>query len=276
MNHISISKSLIHLATKIAINPTYPALIKEFNLPNQKNLDEAYLNKIEGLAGKKNFTTHSLGPVGDSELVLLQPTKKNKGKHILIISGLHGNEPAPLFGLLRYLERVHDQTLDMVSLSLIPLLNPTGLRQNTRDNQWNEQTNRNYDNDKISREGQLLRDYLPTLKELGHDGILTMHEDPNAKACYIYMYHSKQAEKLAEIMLGVERMFFRQRPHQEEKEGPISHGIVWDHHEGSFEDWIHTEGISSVVTTETPGQVSFQERVLANTLLLNAFVDFHL
>jgi hypothetical protein len=143
----------------------------------------------------------------------------------------------------------------MVNLSFIPLLNPTGFRKFTRDNQWGEKTNRNYnDDEKVSREGKILKKNLSFLKEIAADGMITVHEDPDAKVCFIYMYHGKKTEELGEILLGVERMFFNQRSQikTDEKGGKAKNGIVWDRHEGSLEDWLNKEGIPVVATTETP------------------------
>ena len=162
--------------------------------------------------------------------MFIEPTKKNKGKNVLLVSGIHGDEVAGSFGLLRYLERVSDKTLGMINISVIPLLNPTGFRIGTRDNRWHEETNRNYDDDKkISREGRVLKKNLSLLKGAAKDGMITVHEDPKAKVCFVYMYHGKGSEELGEILLGVDRMFFRQRSQKKD----MKDGIVWDRHEGS-------------------------------------------
>jgi predicted deacylase len=262
---------------KLASIPSAQVLRKDFGI-GKEGIDKAFLKKIQQVAGKKGFKTRSLGDVGDSELMVIEPAKKNKGKHILLVSGTHGDEVAGPFGLLRYLERVSDETLKMVNLSFIPLLNPTGFRKFTRDNQWGEKTNRNYDNDeKISREGKILKGNLSLLKEIAADGMITVHEDPKAKVCFIYMYHGKNAEELGEILLDVDRMFFKQRPSMPNEKGKkLKKGIIWDRHEGSFEDWLDKNGIPSIATTETPGSVDFEDRVQANTLLLNSFVDFYI
>ena len=267
-----------NLVEKIASNPSAQSLRKDFGLPGG-DLDKAFIKKIQQIANSKGFKSRFLGDVGDSELLFIEPKKRCKGRDILIVSGTHGNEQAGPFGLLHYLERVSEKTLDMVNLSFIPLLNPTGFRKNSRDNQWGEKTNRNYDTDKeISREGKIIKENLALIKDAGKDGMITMHEDPDAKVCFIYMYHGKKAEELGEILLGVERMFFNQRSQikTDEKGGKAKNGIVWDRHEGSLEDWLNKGGIPIVATTETPGKLDFDLRVQANTVLLNAFVDFYL
>jgi predicted deacylase len=262
---------------KLASIPSAQVLRKDFGI-GKEDIDKAFLKKIKQVAGEKGFKTRSLGNVGDSELMVVEPAKKNKGKHILLVSGTHGDEVAGPFGLLRYLERVSDETLKMVNLSFIPLLNPTGFRKFTRDNQWGEKTNRSYDDDKkISREGKIFKGNLSLLKEIAADGMITVHEDPKAKVCFIYMYHGKNAEELGEILLDVDRMFFKQRPSMPNEKGKkLKKGIIWDRHEGSFEDWLDKNGIPSIATTETPGSVDFEDRVQANTMLLNSFVDFYI
>ena len=262
---------------KIASSPGNQALRKKFSLCDG-DLDKAYLKKIKQVATEKGLKHRSLGDVGDTELLLIEPAKKNKGKSILVVSGLHGDEQAGPFGVLRYLERVGENTLDSVNISLIPLLNPTGFRKRTRDNQWGEQTNRGYcKSKKISREGVLLKDSVDLLKNAAKDGLITLHEDPEAKSCYIYMYKGKKSEELGDILIGVDRMFFDQRRLSKEPGGEkIVNGIAWDCEDNSFEDWMNEQGVPIVATTETPGAVDFEERVQANTMLLSAFVDFFL
>jgi predicted deacylase len=265
------------LIAKIASNPSPTTLRRDFGLP-EGDLDKAYLKKIRQIANKKGFSNRSLGDVGDTELLLIEPRKRNKGRNLLIIAGIHGDEQAAPFGLMRYFGRIGDETLAMTNLHFIPLYNPTGFRKCTRDNEWKEKTNRNYDNEKISRESKIIRDNLKMIKEVGKDGVLTMHEDPIAKVCYIYMYHGKDAKDLSEILLSVERMFFKQKSNikADEEGGRAIKGVIWDRHEGSFEDWIRKKGVLQVATTETPGKEDFEHRVQANTMLLNAFVNYHI
>lgn len=272
---IDIASDLI---AKIASNPSPNTLRRDFDLPDE-DLDKAYLKKIKQIADKKGFSSRSLGDIGDTELLLIEPTKKNKGKNLLVLSGIHGDEQANPFGLMRYLNRIGDKTLEMINLHFIPLYNPTGFRRCTRDNEWKEKTNRNFDKDeKISRESKIIKNDLKLIKEMGIDGVLTMHEGPISKVCYIYMYHGEDAKDLSEILLSVERMFFKQKSNiKADKEGGRAvKGVIWDRHEGSFEDWIRKEGIPQVATTETPGKEDFEHRVQANAMLLNAFVNYHI
>jgi hypothetical protein len=265
------------LIFKIASNPSPATLRKDYGLSDE-DLDKAYMKKIKQIITKKGFSSKSLGDIGDAELLVIEPIKKNKGKNLLIISGIHGDEQAGPFGLMRYLSRIGDKTLEMINLHFIPLYNPTGFRKCTRDNEWKEKTNRNFDNDeKISRESKIIKSNLKLIKEMGGDGILTMHEDTKAKVCFIYMYHGKGAEELGDILLNIDRMFFRQRSQSDDrKDGKLKDGIVWDRHENSFEDWINKNGIPSVAITETPGKEDFEHRVQANTMLLSAFVNYHI
>jgi predicted deacylase len=263
---------------KIASNPSPKALRKEFDL-SEGDLDKAYLKRIKKIALKKGFDVKSIGDIDDTELIMLQPQNKVKGPNLLIISGIHGDEPAGPFGILRYIEKINKEILKKVNLTFIPLMNPTGFRKNNRDNKWDEKTNRNYEKDKkISREGKILKDNVKMYLDNGKDGVLSLHEDVDSKYCYIYMYNKAKSKDLGNILLNVDRMFFEQMTpaKSDKKDGQLEKGIIWDRHEGSFEDWLNEQVIKEIATTETPGAVDFDDRIQANVMIINAFVNYHL
>lgn len=249
------------------MKPSGAKLKKVYDL--QKGpLDEAFLKKVKHVASTKGFRVKHLG-VGDGvSLVALVPKKQNPGPHLLVVAGIHGDENAPPFGVLHYLRHVEGHTLQKANVSIIPVANPTGFRKYLRENMWGEKTNRNYfDDDKISREGKILKSKTKLLKRLGRDGVMTLHEDLDESTCYVYTTKDNDAKKLASSLLRVNIMFFRASP---------KYDVMLAEHDTSFEDWMERGGVPRVVVTETPAKKDFDERVRANAMLINAFVDYHI
>ena len=85
------------------------------------------------------------------------PQKENKGKKYLIISGVHGNEPAPVYAIKDFLISLNNKDVKRKDLQIdfILIVNPFGFEFNQRYNGNNLDINRDMTNLK-TREAQIL------------------------------------------------------------------------------------------------------------------------
>jgi hypothetical protein len=87
----------------------------------------------------------ALGLVGGDTLWLLErPARHPDAPHRLIAAGFHGEEPAGPWGVLRYFEAASNSELNAVHLCVLPVVNATGFRADTRFNAWGENPNRGH------------------------------------------------------------------------------------------------------------------------------------
>ena len=238
----------------------------------------AYTARLDELATRHALRRTILGQPGGEPLYLLTPTgDPGQRPRLLIASGLHGDEPAGPWGLLRFLERADARLLDACSLSLLPVINVTGFRNGTRLNAWGEDPNRGYvpaaGDLPPSREGAVLLAHAARLQALASDGFLACHEDPELALAYVYTLERQDTPGPFSMALRdacVQR--FAVHPDGVVDGCPVRDGIVFNHYDSSLEAWMMHEGSLRAACTETPGQCAIDKRIEANADLIEAFV----
>jgi len=117
-----------------------------------------------------------LGPQGGAEPL-----------RIGIFAGMHGDEPASSFALLRFVQSLEEkpQIARGYSLFLYPACNPTGFEDNTRHNRHRKDLNREFWCNSRQPEVRLLESEL--LSHALH-GIISLHTDDTSDGVYGYAH----------------------------------------------------------------------------------------
>lgn len=244
----------------------------------QSNDWNALTARLDDLSARHKLRCTALGRPGGEPLYLLTPqADAGKRPRLLIASGLHGDEPAGPWGLLRFLERADPQLLDACSLSMLPVVNVTGFRNGTRLNAWGEDPNRGYppaaDGLPPSREGAVLLAHAARLPALARDGFLACHEDPGLAHAYVYSLERQATPGPFSIALrdALARRF-PVHPDGLVDGCPVRDGIVFNHDDSSLEAWMMREGSLRAACTETPGRCAIEVRIEATADTAEAFV----
>jgi hypothetical protein len=148
-----------------------------------------------------------------------QSAAPDLSRNFYFSTGIHGDEPS---GPLAMLELLAENQWPDASLWLVPCLNPTGFRHNTRENADSIDLNRDYRHFR-SREVRAHIQFLQTLPPL-HASII-LHEDWEANGFYIYEVNPFGENSLAEPVIAALRPQF-----------PIEHADFVD-------TWPHKDGI---------------------------------
>lgn len=238
----------------------------------------AYAARLDDLAARLGLRRALLGQPGGEPLCLFTPlADPGRRPRLLVASGLHGDEPAGPWGLLRFLERADRRALDACSLSLLPVVNVTGFRNGTRLNAWGEDPNRGYLHadgaSGPSREGAAILAHAADVLALASDGFLACHEDPALACAYVYSLERRQSP--GPFSIALREVLARRFPIHPDGlvDGcPVRDGIVFNHHDSSLEAWFMRNGSARAACTETPGQCAIDERIEANAGLIEAFV----
>jgi len=111
-------------------------------------------------------------------------------KKILIISGMHGDEPSGPYAVFKFLEFFHNSPSlrKKFKIDALPLINPTGFLKGTRANQEGKDINRFFtDRPKKDEpeEAKILKKFAHRLKK-PYDFLVSLHEDPKRKEFYLY------------------------------------------------------------------------------------------
>ena len=194
---------------------------------------------------------------------------------LYVSSGMHGDEPAPPWALLRLVE---DGSFDArASWFLCPLLNPTGLLRGTRENFAGIDLNRDY---KELRTVEVQTHVAWLRAQPSFDTVFCLHEDYDAIGFYIYELNPENRPTLVDAALaGAARHC------------PIESAAIIDGHESIApgiirpvadpllrHDWLeaiylrhHHTNLS--YTFESPTTLALGVRVAAQCAALKAAID---
>lgn len=154
--------------------------------------------------------------------------KRDRGAHlptVYLSAGIHGDEPA---GTLAIEAMWQESDWPNYNWLICPLLNPTGLLAQTRDNAEGVDLNRDY----LIRQSQEVNAHAAWLeRQVVPDLFLSLHEDWETEGFYFYeiSLHDDHPQRAREILEAV-------RFHC-----PIEKNAVIDDHDVREQGWIHHE-----------------------------------
>lgn len=130
---------------------------------------------------------------------LLACTKRTPGRRprIYLSAGMHGDEPAPPWALLRLMQAGFFDA--RCTWFICPLLNPTGFSRRRRENFDGVDLNRDYKS-LLSAEVRAHVRWLQT--QPNFDLILCLHEDWESKGFYLYELNPLNLPSLANVMIS--------------------------------------------------------------------------
>lgn len=184
---------------------------------------------------------------------------------VLITAGIHGSEPGPVYGLLRWL---NDYKWTDRNIWIAPILNPSGFREGRRWYENGVDPNRGYGKGKHS----LAREFADKKwVGRGKNGVLSLHEDGGYPYGYVYGYGDQAA---AETLRDEVARFFKLPPdHLAEYLGKtLTQGVIMDEKDGSLENYLFDNGAVRAFTTETPSGEPLDQRAAANAALIEKFL----
>lgn len=152
--------------------------------------------------------------------------KRPDAKRVVYLSsGMHGDEPA---GPLALLELVREGILDEeVSWVICPVINPTGLKNGTRENSQGLDLNRDY----LKKESKEISAHSAWLDSVSVDFAISLHEDWESTGFYFYEINQVEDRppRYQRIVEAVESIM------------PMEPEGVIDDHEVRKAGWIYHE-----------------------------------
>lgn len=232
---------------------------------------DVLVSRLSAVSKDRGLGLSELGEVDGFPLVLLSPPPSDR-PNVLIAAGFHGEEPAGCWGLLHFLEH---RFPSKVNLSVLPVVNPTGIRLGTRLNVYGQNPNCGFchTSDEPSVEGKILLQSLDKLLPLASDGFLSLHEDIDETRFYLYTFeHLESPGDFTKSLVQIEREFFEPLPDGLLHEGgKVVDGAIFNCCDGSFEDLLFHRGVPRTACTETPGKLDFYLRTAANAAIAETF-----
>jgi len=253
------------------------------------NID-LYNKSFQSICSKLELNIKHLGDIDGYPILLSHPKKlKPNNKNMLIVSGFHGEEIAGPLAILKFLNKLNKKRLENINLSIIPMLNPWGLKHHIRNNKDGLKTNLLFDTEKSiytpSDIGQLLKRNRSLIKELGKTVIVDLHENVESDSFYLYIYNRlnegyeiTENKDLLEIVLQSGKRHFPVRPDGTYQDSfakrdiyEIKNGVVNNFYDGSFDDYAsRILKCPLVIVNETPGKDELPKRLEAQSDMIRS------
>ncbi len=204
--------------------------------------------------------------------------KGSKGKKYLIISGVHGNEPAPVYAIKDFITSLNNKEVKRKDLQIdfILIVNPFGFEFNQRYNGDNLDINR--DMIKLeTREAQIL---VNNFKSKYYDKVFDFHE-ANSNGFFLYCYgrkNKKTSNRILEELKSNDVLFDNQ---YEDKILKVKNGILYvPFYASKYMEMKKTVTIGifysnckNSFTFETSKNIDFEERKRIITIILNFIIE---
>jgi protein MpaA len=149
---------------------------------NHSGHDYAHLlERWEKLASQTSLKIETLSITPNGEPVLVLETARSSKEPIYLSAGVHGDECAPIWGLLHWAEQNAAKLKDF-PLILFPCLNPEGILKNTRDDQDGNDLNRSF----TDRSIDTVAGWQNKIRNRRFSRCLHLHEDYDSGGIYLY------------------------------------------------------------------------------------------
>ncbi len=199
-------------------------------------------------------------------------------RRVCLSAGIHGDEPAGVEALLRFLEATRGGL--PVSLTVFPCINPAGYERGTRENAEGIDLNRSFDIPEAPPEVRILR---KALERREFDLSLELHEDPDAQGFYLYELGRDDVPAWGEsivTVVGFRHPIDRRRRIDGRK---ALYGVIrpdatdqrFDRYWARRKGWPQAiyqflRGVPHTITTESPAKADWEMRVAMHLSALKA------
>lgn len=233
----------------------------------------AIVDRWRTVAAQCGLSVSSFAKAGDEELfVVRSQSPEAAAPRVYLSAGIHGDEPGAPLGLLHWAEANLD-TLRALNVLIFPVMNPAGLRENTRHDAGGRDLNRLFQTDEAP-----FPEWRRALGDGRFDLSICLHEDFDARGSYIY---ELGLAGLAERVLAAGDEFIPPDPSEEIEDiesvgGVIRHGDMTPEEfplDGLPEAvWIFFNRCPVSLNLETPSEYSLWARVNAHAAMVGEAV----
>jgi protein MpaA len=137
---------------------------------------EALITRWKKLARKSGLEIVPLAKQGDYETIALRGSDRGESEGLYLSSGVHGDEPASIWGLLEWAE-ANPQILKKDSVVILPCVNPWGMVNNVRVDIRGRDLNRMFQNKTLP----FFRAWRKLVGDQQFRMALNLHEDYGAQ-----------------------------------------------------------------------------------------------
>jgi hypothetical protein len=233
---------------------------------------ERWHDLVKGIPG---MDLHVFAEAGGYPLLSVETEQWNHGvPSVYLSAGIHGDEPAPVEGLICWArESLPKKELRAWNWLIFPCLNPWGLERNIRFDSEGRDLNRCYRSRKVPQ----IAAQLKRLGSRAFDAAVTLHEDYDARGFYLYEIAAARphwGESLCKEMMPV----MDPDPRRKIDGHSARHGLIrrritptlMKGHPEAFR--LHFHHARRTFTLETPSERGLDHRILLQKKFLGAMM----
>jgi hypothetical protein len=195
-------------------------------------------------------------------------------RQIALAAGTHGDEPAGVEALVRFLEVLSSEfegkrlDLDAFTITVLPCNNPAGLERGTRENGEGIDLNRRFGSPQPPAEAAAIQG---ALEGKAFELFADFHEDVDGEGVYLYeIFHpEREGKPIGRALIEYLAPRWKIDPREEidgfsNQEGIISPDIPSERAPGEglpLPVYLRSLGTAHCVTLETPTAFPFEDRV---------------
>lgn len=253
-----------------------PYIWNLYNGHKTNDIDYYYSRMMES-----GLKVEELGKIDQFPIFLVQNDHEKGQPNILIMGGVHGEEPAGSWGILSVMMKLKLMKIN-VNLSFIPIMNPYGFSRGIRFNGELKSVNSGYFRTKsgkpeLTEEGKILNRNFLRISELSKEGFLSCHEDVEEDNFFIYeVIPDSKPDFFCNEIKNIGVKYFGKQPDGAVYQGFVKDGVVLNEKDGTIDDYLFTVGgIHRAITTETPGRADINKRVFVYEQLITKFIELY-
>lgn len=241
--------------------------------------DYAYLQeRWEALASKAGLEIETLAFTPGGKPVLVLENGRALDQVIYLSAGVHGDECAPVWGLLHWAE-LNAAILKETPFTIFPCFNPEGLVENTRDDQDGNDLNRSFSDRSI----KVIAAWQDWIGQRRYSRCLHLHEDYDARC--LYAYELCEAPRLGREMLETCSQHIAIDPRPEIDGFPFERGVATQNRREVAESVAKADfgGVEAyrlilhhsdfAMTFESPSELALESRIAAHFCAIDVFVS---
>lgn len=234
------------------------------------------LDRLHLAARRAGFQSAILARVGEYEIPVFTRAAEAEDEtapHLYISGGVHGDEPAGPLAILDLLK--NKRFPSNFHITLVPVVNPTGLERGTRENAEGIDLNRDYGSNAHSAETRAHRSWLVGRR---FDLALCLHEDFEATGAYLYELKPVDQPSTARRLLDAMEPFVGIDPATEIDGMPVTEGLMQPplaraaEMANTLPEALHlrTHHCDWTYTLETPSSANIVQRIGAQVAAIRA------
>lgn len=236
---------------------------------------EYFENRLKSIT-YNYLTLHSLWKTNYGSIYYIH--LKSKSSHpikIFLSSGVHGDEPAGVEAVMRFLESDNSNLLNKFEFFILPCLNPYGYSRNVRWNSEGLDINRTFENN-LSMEAVLVKTLLADKQ---FDLSVDFHEDWEYRGFYLFEISKDNLDLGKEIISKLDCNC------EIKKEAMIdgfinNNGVIRldceEFGERVMALYLANNHVQHSITLETPTQWDFDKRVLTHLESLSIILESYM